>query len=59
MIEDGIVLDVISYTTLINVCAACGETDQAEDLFASMQQRTNHFSTYVRPSGVTYATLMR
>jgi len=24
-----------------------------------MQQRTNHFSTYVRPSGVTYATLMR
>ena len=28
-------------------------------IFATMQQRTNHFSTFARPTEVTYAHLMR
>jgi len=59
MIEDGISLDAISYTNLIKACSVGGEITQAEDIFQTMQQRTNHFSTYVQPTEVTYATIMQ
>jgi len=53
MQEDGIAPDVITYTSLIKACAIQGGEEAAgiaESLFLGMQQRTNHFSSYVEPN---------
>jgi glutamine phosphoribosylpyrophosphate amidotransferase len=53
MQADGLAPDVITYTSLIK---ACGSTlgpkaaSTAEEIFETMQQRTNHFSTYIEPN---------
>ena len=62
MQEDGIPPDVITYTSLIKACALQGDdgaTEIAEGLFLSMQQRTNHFSSYIEPTELTYSRLMQ
>lgn len=61
MQSEGISPDVITYTSLIKACVINGGskvTSIAEDLFETMQQRTNHFSSYVEPNELTYLHLM-
>ena len=58
MVLHGIAPDVITYTILIKVCGKTGKVERAEELFRTMQQRTNHFSSLVLPSEKTFAELM-
>ena len=54
--------DVITYTSLIKACSingAPGMVSLAESLFQEMQQRTNHFSSYICPTEYTYLRLMQ
>ena len=54
--------DVITYTSLIKACSingAPGTVSLAETLFQEMQQRTNHFSSYIEPTEYTYLRLMQ
>ena len=57
-----LLLDVITYTSLIK---ACGITlgpkavAAAEEIFETMQQRTNHFSTYTEPNEITFKYLIQ
>ncbi|KAJ1443930.1 hypothetical protein B484DRAFT_389230, partial [Ochromonadaceae sp. CCMP2298] len=49
----GLEPDVITYTSLIKACAFVGSIDSthiAEEIFSAMQQRTNHFSSFVGPN---------
>ncbi|KAG5182348.1 hypothetical protein JKP88DRAFT_268779 [Tribonema minus] len=46
--------DAITFTSLIKTAAAAHNADAAEEIFAAMQQRTNHFSTFHRPSERTF-----
>lgn len=49
--------DVITYTSLLKACSVAGSTQAlivGEEIFSSMQQRTNHFSTYIAPNNQTY-----
>ena len=59
---EGISPDVITYTSLIKACVINNGGSRvisiAEDLFETMQQRTNHFSSYVEPNELTYLHLM-
>ena len=62
MQEDGIEPDVITYTSLIKACAIQGTVESSEiadNLFQSMQQRTNHFSSYIDPNELTVSRLMQ
>jgi len=62
MQEDGMAPDIITYTSLIKACsinAGAGTTELAEEIFSDMQQRTNHFSTYIAPTELTYQRLMQ
>jgi len=62
MQADGLAPDVITYTSLIK---ACGSTlgpkaaSTAEEIFETMQQRTNHFSTYIEPNEFTFKNLIQ
>lgn len=54
--------DVITYTSLIKACSISGSQGSvalAETLFQEMQQRTNHFSTYISPTEYTYLRLIQ
>lgn len=54
--------DVITYTSLIKACSISGSRGSvalAETLFQEMQQRTNHFSSYISPTEYTYLRLMQ
>ena len=62
MQREGIAPDVITYTSLIKACAingGAGTIDLAEEIFAAMQQRTNHFSSYVEPTVLTFQRLIQ
>lgn len=62
MQEEGVLPDVITYTSLIKACsnsAAPGAVQLAEHYFSEMQQRSNHFSTYMEPTVYTYLQLMK
>eukprot|EP00752_Nemacystus_decipiens_P002759 g2577.t1 len=65
MVDDeeggGLQPDAVTYTSLIKAAARASppRVKEAEEIFATMQQRTNHFSTFARPTEVTYAHLMR
>ncbi|CAN0521669.1 unnamed protein product [Ectocarpus sp. 12 AP-2014] len=65
MVDDGegggLQPDAVTYTCLIKAAARAvpPRVEEAEEIFATMQQRTNHFSTFARPTEVTYAHLMR
>ena len=62
MQSEGINPDVISYTSLIKACAIRGTpevVDLAEEIFEAMQQRTNHFSSYIDPTVLTFQRLMQ
>ena len=62
MQEDGIEPDIITYTSLIKACAIQGTVESSEiadSLFQSMQQRTNHFSSYIDPNELTVSRLMQ
>jgi pentatricopeptide repeat protein len=62
MQNDGVTPDVITYTSLIKSCAlsgAEGSASIAEEFFQTMQQRTNHFSTYIEPTELTFSRLMQ
>ncbi|CBN77833.1 conserved unknown protein [Ectocarpus siliculosus] len=65
MVDDGegggLQPDAVTYTSLIKAAARAvpPRVEEAEEIFATMQQRTNHFSTFARPTEVTYAHLMR
>jgi len=62
MQDEGVSPDVITYTSLIKACSIKGGVDSlrlAEETFSSMQQRTNHFSTYIKPTEYTYLRLMQ
>ena len=60
----GIKPDVITYTCLIKACAvsedldASQAADGAEQIYLEMQQKSNHFSTFIPPSVYTYKHLM-
>ena len=41
------------------VSGGSGTVQLAEDIFASMQQRTNHFSSYIEPTELTFQRLMQ
>lgn len=59
---DGIAPDVITYTSLIKACGingGAGTVTMAEDIFEAMQQRTNHFSSYIEPTELTFQRLMQ
>jgi pentatricopeptide repeat protein len=58
MLAAGIAPDAISYTSLLKACSVAGDAPRAERLWVEMQQRTNHFSTYVPPTPHAYAHLM-
>ena len=61
---DGLEPDVITYTSLIKACALVSieelssSVKLAEELFEAMQQRTNHFSSYIEPNELTYQRLI-
>lgn len=62
MREDGIEPTSITYTSLIKACHMRGGSemiDLAEQLFAEMQQKSNHFSTYIAPTRITFQTLIQ
>ena len=62
MHSEGVAPNVITYTSLIKACGTNGGEGMvalAEEIFSAMQQRTNHFSTYVEPSELTYRRLMQ
>ena len=59
---EGIEPDVVTYTSLLKACginAGHGTVLLAEEIFAQMQQRTNHFSNYVEPTELTFQRLMQ
>lgn len=61
MHSEGIDPDVITYTSLMKACCTvggCRAVEIAEETFHAMQQRTNHFSTYVMPNERTYSWLI-
>ena len=61
MRSDGIEPTVITYTSLIKGCSMSGGKDgvsKAEEIFEAMQQRTNHFSSYVSPNQLTFEQLV-
>ena len=62
MQSEGVAPNVITYTSLIKACGingGDGMVSLAEEIFSAMQQRTNHFSTYVEPSELTFRRLMQ
>jgi pentatricopeptide repeat protein len=62
MQNEGIVPDVITYTSLIKACGIHGGEQMiafAEEIFDSMQQRTNHFSSYIEPTELTFQRLIQ
>lgn len=62
MLEAGVRPTVITYTSLIKACEIHGGSSMialAEDLFAEMQQRSNHFSDFIAPTHVTFQHLMQ
>ena len=62
MREAGVSPTVITYTSLIKACEIHGGSDMielAEELFAEMQQRSNHFTDFIAPTHVTYQHLMQ
>lgn len=53
---------MITYTSLIKACGisgAEGAVELAEEIFSAMQQRTNHFSTYIEPTMLTFQRLIQ
>ena len=50
--------DAITYTCIIKACAVAGEPVRADQIYAEMQQKSNHFSTFIPPSEYTYKHLM-
>lgn len=62
MQEEGVLPNVITYTSLIKACrynAASGTVQLAEFYFLEMQQKNNHFSKYIEPTTYTYLQLMK
>eukprot|EP01039_Chlorochromonas_danica_P002383 gene2380-2615_t len=63
MRNSGLQPDVITFTSLIKACANYEDADRAvivaEEIFVAMQQRTNHFSTYVAPNQITFHCLIQ
>jgi pentatricopeptide repeat protein len=62
MQADRIQPNIISYNMLIKACHASKDptaTSVAEEIFSQMQQRTNHFATYVEPNEMTFQRLMQ
>jgi leucine-rich PPR motif-containing protein len=62
MQDEGIHPDVITYTSLLKACGinGCdGTVELAEEIFAQMQQKTNHFSNTVEPTELTFQRLMQ
>ena len=60
--DEGIHPDVITYTSLLKACGinGCdGTVVLAEEIFAQMQQKTNHFSNTVEPTELTFQRLMQ
>jgi len=57
-------MDRICLTLSLIFLQACGingregTVELAEELFCAMQQRTNHFSTYIAPTELHYQRLM-
>lgn len=57
MRSEGIEPTVITYTSLVQACSMVGgreAIEKGEEIFEAMQQRTNHFSSYVPPNQLTY-----
>ena len=49
-------------THIVQACGINGRdgtVELAEELFSAMQQRTNHFSSYIAPTELTYQRLMQ
>jgi pentatricopeptide repeat protein len=62
MQTEGISPNVITYTSLIKACGingGAGAVQLAEEVFSAMQQRTNHFSSYVEPTMLTFQRLIQ
>lgn len=62
MQADGLSPDVITYTSLIKACgikSGSKAVSAAEEIFETMQQRTNHFSTYTAPNELTFQNLIQ
>jgi pentatricopeptide repeat protein len=62
MQADGLAPDVITYTSLIKACASTlghEAVSTAEEIFETMQQRTNHFATYTEPNELTFKNLIQ
>lgn len=62
MQREGVSPDVITYTSIIKAAGingGPGTVALAEEIFATMQQRTNHFSSYVEPSLLTFERLIQ
>lgn len=62
MQREGISPDVITYTSIIKAAGingGHGMVSLAEEIFETMQQRTNHFSSYVEPSLLTFERLIQ
>ena len=58
LLASGITPDAISYTCIIKACAVAGDPRRADRIYAEMQQKSNHFSTFIPPSAYTYRHLM-
>ena len=62
MQADGLAPDVITYTSLIKACGSIlghKAVSAAEEIFETMQQRTNHFATYTEPNELTFKNLIQ
>ena len=60
--DEGIHPDVITYTSLLKACGINGRDGTvllAEEIFAQMQQKTNHFSNTIEPTELTFQRLMQ
>jgi pentatricopeptide repeat protein len=43
----------------LQACVKDGDSLRADRIYAEMQQRTNHFSTFIPPSALTYKHMMQ
>ena len=53
---------MITYTSLLKACGINGRDGTvllAEEIFAQMQQKTNHFSNTIEPTELTFQRLMQ
>ena len=59
MQQQSLAPNVITYSAFLSACEKGKQSERAWEIFQEMQQRTNHFSSYISPTEYTYLRLMQ